>query len=269
MHSSTLIAQTRDGALFCLACLPADEADPEIGAVFAGGASAFHGYVCDDCHAVLVGCAWTPGDDARALHWLTCPGCNAQGPEDPDVGWVLGEPCPQGCGGRSSPPLAEYHDGSEADDVRHGIARAVFLSAYADGVDSGDIDGDHPGAGGEWDDVAPATPRPAFDLADRILAALLEDCREHFKGTTAEPHATTWRVAAEWALRAWVLAVTGGDGAHPDVAQVDPGDAYRFGSALGLKALGHGVSPGDDVAPGSDYQCPDVGLFEFGPWDLD
>lgn len=100
-------------------------------------------------------------------------------------------------------------------EIACAMGRTAFLVQYADGVEDGTVDGDSPGAGGDWDDVAGDTP-PAFeDAAEQYLAALPDSI-------------DVGLIAALW------LDDTG--------LELD-----RFGHCLAMQALGHGVGLNDDT----------------------
>lgn len=73
----------------------------------------------------------------------------------------------------------ERRQSEYVDAIREGMARTLWLVAYADWADehrNDDASGiDRPGPGGDWDDVAPETPgaaqQAASDLEDLYIAA--------------------------------------------------------------------------------------------------
>lgn len=117
------------------------------------------------------------------------------------------------------------------------IARTLWISAYADGIESGAIIDEWVDSGfsGEWNDAAPDTPpealRKAMALAATIGAYALE------------------RMEVDW------IDATGLD-------------SERFGHCLALQALGHGVGLIDDVPLSSGYDRPRLPLIEFSIHDL-
>ncbi len=128
-----------------------------------------------------------------------------------------------------------------AQGVLDGMARTLWVTSYADwveGNEDGDADGsDHPGLGGDWDDVAPATP----DAANRAAVQL----GELYASANGVPLAALF-----------VMAVRAD--AAMELHEVDPDEKFKlvgfdgvplddeFGGGLAMMALGHGVSWFDD-----------------------
>jgi len=117
--------------------------------------------------------------------------------------------------------------------VVEAMARALFVSAYADHCDEDGSDPDLPraGPGEDWMDVAPPTPQYVVDAANQLL------------GRYEEANKTNM-----WALlhRAAVK-----DKAMPEggaLANLPPEYVSDFGHYLAMMALGHGVSWFDDHA---------------------
>jgi hypothetical protein len=46
---------------------------------------------------------------------------------------------------------------ADRESIIRDVARTLFVMAWADGVEAGEIDGEGPGAGGDWVDAAPRT----------------------------------------------------------------------------------------------------------------
>lgn len=58
------------------------------------------------------------------------------------------------------------------EDIIREVARTLFVCAWADGVEAGEIAGEGPGPGGDWMDAAPSEGDPAADAeARRIVDA--------------------------------------------------------------------------------------------------
>lgn len=109
----------------------------------------------------------------------------------------------------------------DASDIRDGMARALWVTAYADFADEADDEDQYPRARGgqDWMDVAPETPDAAYKAADDLVALFVAkndvpDMLHLFKTAMA----------------------VGGPAA-------DPGE---FGHYMAMEALGHGVSWFDD-----------------------
>jgi hypothetical protein len=107
-------------------------------------------------------------------------------------------------------------------------ARALFAQAYADAVEQGMIEGEHPGPGGEWLDVVPPTPKEFKDSAKRLIEQIEKTAGMGIEGA--------------------YLAASTMHGTH----YKEP-SAEDFGWYLAMEALGHGVSWADDHPdPGLD-----------------
>ena len=127
------------------------------------------------------------------------------------------------------------HDHTAADyaEIIDAIARALWLSAYSDGIERQDITGPAPGAQEDWDDYAPETPASVRPIAVRIADGLALLGR----GTLVD-------LCDEW-------------------REATGQSADRFGHCVGMMWLGHGVGLGDDLPYSSDYKVPDVGYGEY------
>lgn len=137
--------------------------------------------------------------------------------------------------------LQAFRDGLEerAEIVGH-MARTLFVSAYADGVEAGEIDGDAAGSGEDWFDVAPDTvPDECTEQAEYIALSI-----ERLNGSTLPDLFTTYHDATGC-------------------------EAHRFGSALAMRAIGRGVAPSDDARYGSGYADPECQSFEWSYFNLE
>jgi len=111
-------------------------------------------------------------------------------------------------------------DSEFRDSFLTGAARAFFVTAYADHVETAperddDFDYSKPGPRQDWTDNAPPTPPNAYALAGQLWAAL--------HAANGEAGVYTLRLRAEEA-----------DGETPD--------GEDFGFSLAMQAMGQGVS---------------------------
>lgn len=109
--------------------------------------------------------------------------------------------------------------------VVEAMARALFVSAYADHCDEEGSDPNLPRAmcGSDWMDVAPPTPQYALDAANQLLGRI-----EQLNGTNI------------WALLARAVKADG------HVYQQNEEYVRLFGHYLAMQSLGHGVGWFDD-----------------------
>jgi hypothetical protein len=121
------------------------------------------------------------------------------------------------------------------DTIAEAMGRALFVCAYADAIEAGEIEGDKAGTGQDWMDVAPATPRRFLNDGWRLLGKF-----EQLNGM---------HIACLWAA---ACRADGVDSAEPPSEHVD-----KFGHYLAMQALGHGVSWFDDHER-FDLKCPRV-----------
>ena len=110
------------------------------------------------------------------------------------------------------------------------MAHTFALCDWADRVEAGEIEGDHPGAGGDWADVCPTTdpPRAAFELAEEV--------------TDSFPRAVLQAIADRW-------------------IELSGRDLERFGHCLTMQSLGHGVGLIDDIPPSANLETPATGAI--------
>ena len=94
-------------------------------------------------------------------------------------------------------------------------------------------------------------------------ADAIED--ERFPGDAPGPGGDWLDYAPETSAAAVELA----ERYHAAGALLAADGSSRFGHALAMMAVGHGVSPADDVPGRADYANPDCGLFEFYYFDTE
>ncbi len=143
----------------------------------------------------------------------------------------------------------------ERDEIISAIARTLFLSAYADGVESGEIIGDRASGGEDWDDVAPSDVDPAATAHAADLVAEFE----RVSGRTIEQAGEEWERCGGGSTRRY-------------------SSADRFGHCFALESMGHGVGLRDDTrglpdwvdAPYRAFSAYDFQSVRVGPvWDWD
>jgi hypothetical protein len=133
-------------------------------------------------------------------------------------------------------------------EVKQGIARAFFLSAYADAYDEAPDSSKkkrklgYMGGGRNWDTVAPKENDPAAEEAAEELAERLQ------KDNGAADLADLYHKAME------VKELCRGD---RDMTPV------MFGHYLAMQAMGHGVGLADAFGD-AVYDLVKVGYYEFG-----
>jgi hypothetical protein len=136
-------------------------------------------------------------------------------------------------------------------EVKQGIARAFFLSAYMDAYEEAPDSSENKRklgcmAGVNWETVAPKENDPAAEEAAEELAALLQ------KDNGVSDLADLYHKAME------VKELCRGD------RDLTP---LMFGHYLAMQAMGHGV--GLDTAFGAAvYELVKVDCYEFGMWHL-
>jgi len=119
---------------------------------------------------------------------------------------------------------------SSRNPIIDAMARALFVSAYADYVDqSPDTHLPYASMGQDWMDVAPPTPQYVLDAANQLLGRIEELNKTNI-----------------WSLL-WLAAradeVLGVEGSVHDLPAKYVSD---FGHYLAMQSLGHGVSWWDD-----------------------
>ena len=108
--------------------------------------------------------------------------------------------------------------------------RALFVSAYADACDEGNLpDCDTAGPGDDWMDVSPDTPQTALDAGKRLALRIA---------------ALNGASIGELLNRAYAA-----DGLDPECPDTyEPKYRSDFGHYLAMQSLGHGVGWFDDHA---------------------
>lgn len=125
-------------------------------------------------------------------------------------------------------------DNSVRSIIVEAMARALFVSAYADAAEEADRDDLSPGPRGDWMDVAPETRDDAKEKAIEVVARIEKDNsitieEAYAKAEAAEGHRK-------------------------------PPTPEDFGHYLGMQALGHGVSWMDDH-PDHDLEVPYIEYY--------
>lgn len=183
---------------------------------------------------------------------------------------------------------------SSREEIIRDVARTLFVMAWADGVERGEIAGEGPGAGGDWMDAAPAPQcRPCrghgstwnghgeahecgscagsgkeSDLAAEAEARRIVDgfdaaCRG-YGGAFVDLN----NVPVEHAARTWAEL------SNPRRSPLGPLSAERaaFAHCLAMQALGSGVGLEDDMPAGvrlPGWIRASVPRSDFGAHDLD
>ena len=133
-----------------------------------------------------------------------------------------------------------------SDEIAEGMARALWVTAYANFFDEPGADEDRyinfarAGAGEDWDDVAPETPEAAVKAAQDLeaLFAAKNDFSPRYKRQSIHP--TAMHMLYTRALEAKPKGAT---------------SPYEFGFLMAMQALGEGVSWFDDH-PKFDVEFP-------------
>lgn len=134
-----------------------------------------------------------------------------------------------------------------SDEIAEGMARALWVTAYANFFDEPEADEDRyinfarAGAGEDWDDVAPETPEAAVKAA-KDLEALFAAKNDFYGRPLKRPsiHPTAMHMLYTRALEAKPKGAT---------------SPYDFGFLMAMQALGEGVSWFDDH-PKFDVEFP-------------
>lgn len=191
------------------------------------------------------------------------------------------------------------------EDIIREIARTLFVCAYADGVESGEITGPKAGPGEDWMDVAPRSYRCSecrFAWTDYVLAGKVykgRPCVECYGDSAlvveeADPDAER---EARQIVDAFEKSVTdqrkmaylgfdehlkkvGAEGwTRPETGPIEHAARIhkelsgtdRFSHCLAMTALGHGVGIEDDLPPGVSlpgWIRASIPRSDFGPWSL-
>lgn len=127
---------------------------------------------------------------------------------------------------KGTKPMSRHNPDDFDDDIKDGMARAIWVTSFADwveGLPKAQQRELAPG-GGDWNDAAGETPRSALE-AGQALVELYEQAND-------KPIADLFRTAAQ------------ADGRKPSSRLAD-----LFGHALAMQALGTGVAWTDDHKP--------------------
>lgn len=138
------------------------------------------------------------------------------------------------------------------DEIIDAMARTYFVSAFADLNDRLREEGRKyvdPGPGGDWMDIAPATPRAALTFAKKVAVAI-----EKFYGQPLD-------VIYQIAIGAPGFAVPGSQFA-PVRSPGKRQEPDNFGYGIAMQSVGHGVSWFDDnptfFVNGKNFGVPSV-----------
>ncbi|HLU38119.1 MAG TPA: hypothetical protein VK081_01965 [Planctomycetota bacterium] len=124
-------------------------------------------------------------------------------------------------------PMSRRNPDDFDDSIKDGMARAIWVSAFADWVQElpkAQRRELAPGAGADWNDAAGETPRSALEAGQALL--------ELYEQANDKPIGDLFRTAAQ------------ADGRKPTDRLAD-----LFGHALAMQALGTGVAWTDDHKP--------------------
>jgi hypothetical protein len=157
------------------------------------------------------------------------------------------------------------------DSIREGMARYLWLSAFASWADGADLVQDQDvsiadiGPGADWDDIAPETPAAADKAAkDLVDLFVLSEGLGSSKTPMAELFAFAVSVhqAKEFEYGQATVSVPkrGGKGKE----SIDTNKlAYEFGSLMAAQAIGEGIGWGDDHR--EEWKTQDGKVVEFAP----
>lgn len=110
------------------------------------------------------------------------------------------------------------------ETIINAAARALYVCAYADAVENGEIEGEEASMGADWMDVAPETPQDAILEAAELIGRIVQ-----LNGMCIE------------AIGYQAAKADGLDGSTCTDEYWD-----TFGHYLAMQSLGHGVSWFDD-----------------------
>jgi hypothetical protein len=158
------------------------------------------------------------------------------------------------------------------DSIREGMARYLWLSAFASWADGADLVQDQDvsiadiGPGADWDDIAPETPAAADKAAkDLVDLFVLSEGLGSSKTPMAELFAFAVSVhqAKEFEYGQATVSVPkrGGRGKTEDLDTNKL--AYEFGSLMAAQAIGEGIGWGDDHR--EEWKTQDGKVVEFAP----
>lgn len=122
--------------------------------------------------------------------------------------------------------IAPYTQTDLTDYIVAAMARAMFVSNYADAVEEGDYQGRRAGPGEDWMDVAPETPQPYISEAWRLLGRIEQANKTNIHSLLAQ--------------------ACNADNVNYTEMPANGGYVRDFGHCLAMQAMGHGVSWFDD-----------------------
>jgi hypothetical protein len=179
------------------------------------------------------------------------------------------------------------------EEIIQDVARTLFMCAWADGVESGEIKGNKPGGGGDWEDVAPLSWLFCAECDGRTyLGDVGLDERRcptcngkgilYMQDPDAEREAR--RIVDAFDERARDASSecappAGFTGAHGKLHPIEYAATLhtyysggeRFAHCLAMQALGSGVGLSDDLPPGVSlpgWIKASVASSDFGAWSL-
>lgn len=149
-------------------------------------------------------------------------------------------------------PLPRASDTDPVHAILAGMARAIFVTSWANWVDESPSRRDlAPGPGGDWDDAAPATPRSA-ETAARKLWRMYEALNGPMFQLLQQ---AAFADGARRAARGRPGHIGGSDLITAEYAD-------SFGHYLAMMAMGHGVSWFDDHER-FELQTPNFEAWSF------
>lgn len=154
---------------------------------------------------------------------------------------------------------------SEREDIIRDVARTLFVCAWADACDAGEVEGPRGGAGEDWMEVAPRRYDPedrepcghgvcGDNWCHRVEVpdpAALAEARRIVDAFDAKAAADGAKAAGLEAFSAETLAgcptpIVDAAELHAELTDTD-----RFAHSLAMEALGHGVGLEDDMPAGA------------------
>lgn len=164
------------------------------------------------------------------------------------------------------------------------IARTLLVCAWADGVERGELEGEGPGPGGDWNDAAPRCWRNG--TAPAVYVRRVSGTLEEVPDPDAERealrivHAFDEKANASEGFRALLVEVEREGWTRPECgaiehaarAHAEATGGRGFAHQLAMQALGHGVGLSDDVRGGRtlpEWIGESVPSSDFSAADLD
>lgn len=147
---------------------------------------------------------------------------------------------------------------TDRESIVWGIARTLFVCAYADGIEAGALDGPRAGPGEDWNNVAPRLGE--VDSPEYLKAREIADLFDHAARTNLRRYLVTGVPAGITPLELAAMVYAERTGTD------------RFAHCLAMKALGTGVGLEDDLPPGvrlPDWIGASVPSVAFTFYDLD